>query len=121
MGIRSEKEKNASSLHRDLKVKTTGLAPKNKVPDEYGSETQKGHWAVASKANAGAHGKGELCLCQMQDLARDWPSLWCGLSGISEHQHFVPLLFPMIKVCAEKKCTFKQKKMYLQKNIKIMK
>lgn len=119
MGIRSEKEKNASSLYRDLKVKTTGLAPKNKVPDEYGSETQKGHWEVASMDNAGAHGKGEFCLCQMQGLARDWPSLWCGLSATSEHQHFVPLLFPLIRVVLQNYAPLSSKKhIFKKKNLK---
>lgn len=54
-------------------------------------------WSVVSMDNAGFHGKGKACLCQIQDLVWDWPSLWDGFSGISEEQHFVPLLFHMIR------------------------
>lgn len=79
-------------------VTTTGSAPVIKVLNGHRSETQNGHWAVVSMDNARFHGKGKACLCQIQDLVWDWPSLWDGFSRISEEQHFVPLLFHMIRV-----------------------
>lgn len=48
--------------------------------------------------NTGVHGKDTACLCQIQDSVWDWPSLWHGLSGTSEDQHFAPLLFYMLRV-----------------------
>lgn len=93
MGARNEKEQNktpASHHHR--------LSPEIQVLNGHRSETQKGHWAVVSMDNAGVHGKGKAFLCQIQDLVWDWRSLWDGFSGTSEDQHFVPLLFHMIRV-----------------------